>query len=166
MKSKAPIKFHSQTVEIVGRNWLISQLYRAGIEVARPERDHGIDLIAFLDLDKRKRFVAFPVQMKAAQKESFTVYKRFGNFPNLRLVYIWNLSGPEPSAYCLTYPEAEGVARQINWTRTLSWKTGASGNNRPGYSTSRPTPKLKALLAPYAMKSPDDWRKKMVKPLD
>jgi len=42
----------SQQVEIIGRNWLVSELYRSGLEVARPERDHGIDLIAYLDLDQ------------------------------------------------------------------------------------------------------------------
>jgi len=35
-------KTDSQATEIVGRSWLTSQLYRAGIEVARPERDHGV----------------------------------------------------------------------------------------------------------------------------
>lgn len=43
-------------VELAGRNWLASQLFRAGLEVARPERDRGIDLIAYLDMDKSGRF--------------------------------------------------------------------------------------------------------------
>jgi hypothetical protein len=41
------IAVDSQTVEIIGRNFLVSQLVRDGVEVARPERDHGIDLIAY-----------------------------------------------------------------------------------------------------------------------
>jgi hypothetical protein len=31
----------SQIVEIVGRNWLVTELYRSGLEVARPERDRA-----------------------------------------------------------------------------------------------------------------------------
>jgi len=42
----------SQTVEIIGRNYLVSRLVSDGLEVARPERDRGVDLIAYLDLDE------------------------------------------------------------------------------------------------------------------
>ena len=45
---KVTQKDDKQASSIIGRNWLVSELYLAGIEVARPERDHGIDLIAFL----------------------------------------------------------------------------------------------------------------------
>ncbi len=62
----ARTKFDGQTIEIIGRNWLISELYRSGIEVARPERDHGVDLIAFIDLDQSGRFVGRPIQLKAS----------------------------------------------------------------------------------------------------
>jgi len=49
-----------QLVELAGRNWLTSQLLQAGLEVARPERDRGIDLIAYRDMDERNRFLAYP----------------------------------------------------------------------------------------------------------
>ncbi len=39
-----------QVVELLGRNKLISDLLRAGLEVALPMRDRGIDLIAYVDL--------------------------------------------------------------------------------------------------------------------
>jgi len=41
-----------QTVEIIGRNYLVSMLVRDGLEVARPERARGVDLITYLDLEK------------------------------------------------------------------------------------------------------------------
>lgn len=40
----------TQTVEIIGRNYLVSRLVSARLEVARPERDRGVDLIACVDL--------------------------------------------------------------------------------------------------------------------
>ena len=46
----------TQTTELVGRNFLVSELLRAGLEVARPERDRGIDLVAYVDLDPEGRF--------------------------------------------------------------------------------------------------------------
>ncbi len=42
----------NQVVEVIGRSRLIEMLFRAGLEVARPERDCGIDLIAYVDLQK------------------------------------------------------------------------------------------------------------------
>jgi hypothetical protein len=36
----------SLLVELAGTNWLMSQLLHLGLEVAKPERDRGIDLIA------------------------------------------------------------------------------------------------------------------------
>jgi predicted methyltransferase MtxX (methanogen marker protein 4) len=54
----------SQTVEIIGRNRLVNELLAAGLEVATPLRDRGIDLIAYVDLDEAiGRFAAFPIQL-------------------------------------------------------------------------------------------------------
>jgi hypothetical protein len=92
-----------QVIEIVGCNWLIAELYRAGIEVARPERDHGIDLIAFVDLDRSDRFVGRPIQMKASSRQMFGVWRKEGKFPDLLLVYVWNLAEPaRATCFCLT----------------------------------------------------------------
>ena len=85
----------SQVVEIAGRNWLVSQLYLAGVEVARPERDHGIDLIAFLD---RGRFIACPIQVKASSQKSFDVQRRFETL----LTCYWSTFGTLPTRQSLT----------------------------------------------------------------
>src|SRR5713101_2147177 len=61
----------TQIVELAGRNRLASELQRAGIEVARPERDRGVDLLAYLDRDDK--FCARPIQMKASSREAFGV---------------------------------------------------------------------------------------------
>lgn len=66
-----------QTVEIIGRNYLVSMLVSDGLEVARPERDRGVDLIAYLDLDEVGRFVACPIQMKAATTASFSLHYKY-----------------------------------------------------------------------------------------
>jgi hypothetical protein len=51
-----------QFVEILGRHYLITELMRAGIEVAEPVRDRGIDLIAYVDLDSSSgAFCARPI---------------------------------------------------------------------------------------------------------
>jgi hypothetical protein len=153
-------KHDSQIVEIAGRNWLVSQLYLAGVEVARPERDHGIDLIAFFDLDECGRFIACPIQMKATRMKSFDVHRRFGKFPDLLLVYVWGVED-SPVAYCLTYPQAEEIARAMGWTETDSWRTGGR-TGRPGYGTRRPSPKLDALLEPYRMTTREHWKKTLI----
>lgn len=61
-----PPALDAQQTEIVGRNLLISALVASGVEVARPERDRGVDLIAYLDLESERGFQAMPVQLKAS----------------------------------------------------------------------------------------------------
>ncbi|MGA3024700.1 MAG: hypothetical protein ABSF98_08030 [Bryobacteraceae bacterium] len=47
--SVTAVKRDSQVVKVLGRNLLIAELLGAGLEVALPIRDRGIDLIAYAD---------------------------------------------------------------------------------------------------------------------
>ena len=47
-----------QFVEILGRHYLITELMRAGIEVAEPVRDRGVDLVVSPGI-KQPRFPRF-----------------------------------------------------------------------------------------------------------
>jgi hypothetical protein len=146
----------SQIVEIIGRNWLVGELYRSGVEVARPERDHGIDLIAFVDLDESGRFVGRPIQMKASTKKMFGVWRRLEKFPDLLLAYVWNLTSPSDSVcYCLTYAEAKAIADKMGWIETASWTKGGS------YITNAPSARLLSLLEPFRMVHAADWPAKI-----
>ena len=97
----------AQSVEIVGRNYLVSQLVRDGLEVARPERDRGVDLIACLDLDETGGgFVACPIQMKAASARQFGVARKYEKFSKLLFAYVWNVHEPgKACTYALTFPK-------------------------------------------------------------
>jgi hypothetical protein len=143
----------SQTVEIIGRNYLISQLVRDGLEVAWPERDRGVDLITYLDLDETGgRFVACPIQMKAATSRSFSIAKKYEKFPQLLLAYVWHVQVPdEACAYALTYEEALAVAETMGWTETASWQ-------RASYGTTRPSKRLLEVLEPHLM-GDGDWKR-------
>jgi hypothetical protein len=153
----------TQLVELAGRNWLASKLMRAGIEVARPERDRGIDLIAYIDLDERAGdFRACPIQMKAATKQVFSLYPKYAKFPGLILAYVWNLDdSSNTKCFALTYDEALDVAQKMRWTETPSWRHGGGGG-KPGYSTTRPSKRLQYFLEPYEM-NPDKWWQKINK---
>jgi len=112
VKKRSSERKDSQLVELAGRCWLISQLLQAGLEVARPERDRGIDLIAYLDLDETARdFIACPIQVKAASKTAFSVDPKYSRFPRMLIVYVWELDNPaQTAAYALTYAEALAIA--------------------------------------------------------
>lgn len=146
----------SQVIEVLGRSRLVNELLRAGLEVARPERDRGIDLIAYADLKPKViSFVARPIQMKAASEEHFSIHRKYERFPDLILAYVWNLSQPEKAAtYALSYAEALEVAQTLGWTETKSWLV----DNR--YNTSEPSKKIKELLEEYQM-TPERWWKKI-----
>jgi hypothetical protein len=144
-----------QAVEILGRNRLIDELLRAGLEVAVPIRDRGIDLIAYADVDARvSNFVARPIQMKAASRRSFGVWKKYVKFPDMLLAFVWHLDGMEsPRTYAVTVPEAIAIATAMGWTETASWKENG------GYGTTQPSRKLMALLTPHEMVAQGWWSK-------
>ncbi len=144
----------TQAIEIIGRNYLVSSLVTDGVEVARPERDRGIDLIAYLDLDQVGRFIACPIQMKAASEASFSLFPKYERVPHLLLAYVWYVRDPSRTrAYALTYAEAKQVADDMGYTDTPSWR-------REGYSITKPSRRLQTLLDPFVMHA-DDWRRKV-----
>ncbi len=146
----------SQIIELRGRNWLMNELMEAGLEFALPARDRGIDLVIYSDLEEKvKRFIAVPVQMKAASQRAFSIDRRYMKFPNLLLVYVWELDDPANThTYALNYPEVFRISQKMGWTESSSWKI----NGR--YSTSNPSKKLMELLIPHRM-SPIKWRSKV-----
>jgi hypothetical protein len=106
--SIVPPKLDTGQVELLGRNWLATRLIRAGIEVARPERDvNGIDLIAYApDLGW-----VTAIQLKSTVTGGLTVWDKYLGRP-VAVVYVvlgdddGGTGGrTETAAYCLT-PEA------------------------------------------------------------
>src|SRR5688500_865685 len=105
---RPPIRvMDTQTIELVGRNQLTAELLRAGLEVALPLRDRGIDLIAYADTGADvATFTAVPIQMKVASERSFSINRKYEKFPNLLHAYVWGIQVSECLAtYALTQPE-------------------------------------------------------------
>jgi len=146
----------SQLVEVAGRNWLTHQLLLAGLEVARPERDRGIDLVAYRDLDA-KQFLAFPIQMKAATDEVFSIDPKYEKFPRLILAYVWNLRDlAQTRCFAMAFREALHIADELGYTKTASYLTGADSKKR-GYVTNSPSKQLKELISPFEMIPLEKW---------
>jgi hypothetical protein len=145
----------TQIVELIGRHHLTAELLRAGLEVATPVRDRGIDLIAYADIDERLHtFASCPIQMKAAMKRSFGLATKYKRVHNLLIAYVWHLEDLyRRVTYALTYQEAFSIAEELGWTRTKSWKRGA-------YITTRPSAEILSLLEQYRM-TPQKWREKV-----
>lgn len=142
----------TQTIELIGRHRLASELMRAGLEVASPSRDRGVDLIAHADIDRQVgHFVARPIQMKAASKRSFGIWKKYLKIHDLIFAFVWHLDDAEPpETYALTSDEAIAIGEAMGWTQTRSWiKDG-------GYGTTRPGAELCEHLAPFRM-TPEGW---------
>jgi hypothetical protein len=93
--------------EVLGRTWLTAELTRAGIEVARPERDMGVDLITY----SADASWMLPIQLKTIGLSGITVYQKYVGMP-IGIIYVLlgddhgGAAGrPETTAYLLT-PEA------------------------------------------------------------
>lgn len=147
MRRRAPGSdtLDTQLLELLGRNRLIEELTRAGLEVAIPARDRGVDLIAYLDLTAHSdRFVACPIQLKAATATCFSVDRKYEAIADLLIVYLWGLATPHPVFHAMTYAEAVAIADAAGWTRTASWARG-------GYTRTAVGAALKARLRPHRM---------------
>lgn len=144
----------SQRVELAGRNLLASQLLLAGYELARPERDRGVDLIVYDD--RGARFFARPIQMKAYSQAGVIADHRYADIPELLLVYVWHVAEPAKARYfAMTYPETAKLAADLGWADTASWRT------EKRYTTTQPSLRVRDALAPYEMVTPNDWRRRM-----
>jgi hypothetical protein len=142
----------TQTLELIGRHRLASELLLAGLEVAFPARDRGVDIIAYVDVEQTdRRFVARPIQLKAASQRSFGIWSKYERIHDLILAYVWYVDGTETAqTFALTCAEALAVGETMGWTRTASWL------NEGGYSTTRPSVELCEHLEPYRM-TPERW---------
>ncbi|HJT77081.1 MAG TPA: hypothetical protein VJ739_07735 [Gemmataceae bacterium] len=142
----------TQVVELLGRQRLMGELLRDGLEVAIPARDRGIDLIAYVDLSRQvTRFAARPLQMKAFTARGFSVAQKYARIADLLLAYVWFLGETQaPETYGLCYAEAVRIAESMGWTETASWKEGGA------YTTTSPSKRLLSRLEPYRI-GPGKW---------
>ena len=132
----------TQVREIVGRNKLVEFLLLAGVEVAIPLRDRGVDLIAYIEnASCAAGFAARPIQMKCAAEQSFEISRKYDNCRGLLLAFVWEVTGGEGiEVYLLSYRDAIKVADQMGYTKTTSWI------GRGHYAVSRPGKQLRKLL--------------------
>lgn len=145
----------SQLTEIAGKHLLIAHLIEAGIEVAEPIRDKGIDLVAYRGEQGSADFTAWPIQLKAFSHESFSLDKKYARLPRLLIAYVWNVKTPGQSeVYALTFEEALRVMDEKGYSKTDSWtKSGR-------YFVRDAGPELKGLLERYKM-TPEQWQEKL-----
>lgn len=137
----------SQQIEILGRAALTAALVADGLEVAHPERDAGIDLLAFT-VDP---WGVVPIQMKAATGERFSLDRKYERIPVLVMVYVWNArTAGQAEFYAMAWEEAKAIADELGWTSTATWL------NRGTYTNNQPGERVKAAISPHRME-PGRW---------
>lgn len=148
----------SQQIELIGRNLLIAALMADGLEVAVPQRDRGVDLLVYSDLDEGGQFLARPIQLKTSSKQAFGFDAKYTKFHDLLLAYVWNVDAgaDRVEMFCLSQDEARAIGSAMDWDKTASWAKGQ-------YTTSRPSTKLLALLAEHRMES-GSWKRLLSRP--
>ncbi len=139
-KPRAQDRLDNQQVELVGRAALEAALVRHGFEVARPNRDKGIDLIVY-EARPGGLFQALPIQMKAKTSEGFDIKTKYDRIPGLVLAYVWGVGDTSQRFFLMTYSEA--VALLGHRATTSSWR------EKGGYNTSTPSRELSAAIRKY-----------------
>jgi hypothetical protein len=144
---------NDQLLELCGRHRLTESLLGAGLEVAFPARDRGVDLIAYADIDRRlERFAAVPIQMKAASAARFSIDRKYSKFHDMLIAYVWNVAEPvRTKIYALNQEEALRIATEMKYTMTESWA------GKGAYVVTRPGRELVDRLRPYEV-SQEKWQ--------
>jgi hypothetical protein len=150
----------SAIVELRGRHRLIAELLEAGLEIAQPIRDRGVDLIAY---DEREHdfFVACPIQLKASSGEHFSYNAKYMKTKGLIVAFVWNLDQPtEARTYALTCDEIERVGAEMGYAASPSWERGSYSVNRRNMKL---TQRLEEFLmtTPAGRADPAKWRTKI-----
>jgi len=128
-----------QLTEIINTHKVIASALEAGLEVARPERDDGVDLIIYSR--KGGPWVSAPVQIKSR----FNIQKKYEERPGLVMCYVG-----EDTIYVLTHEQAKEIATVRGYTDTESWtKPGGGYSCTVGGA-------LAQDLAPYVA-TPERW---------
>ncbi len=141
----------TQLIEIRGRHRLIEELIRAGLEVAIPFRDRGVDVIAYAERAPG-RFQAFPIQLKAATTTCFGIDRKYQSIAGLLIVHLWHLGEPgKEQFFAMTFGECLRVAEDAGWTKTDSW-------NRGKYTVTRVGQRLAQRLESFRMTTPEQWQ--------
>lgn len=146
-------KLDTQIIELLGRNRLVDDILRGGLEVAMPARDSGIDLIVFFTgVSDQSRFCARPIQLKASSKESFGIHQKYEKFPDMLIAHVWHVNTREDiEVYVMSYRQSIQIGDAMGWTEKPSWRNGKA------YTTSSPSKKLKDLMLPF-LTTADDWK--------
>jgi hypothetical protein len=130
--ARANQRADNQVIELRGRALLVEQLFAAGIEVATPVRDRGIDLIAYIDRDA-KSYVSRPIQLRAFRKEGIKLDRKHARFPGLILALVCYIDEPDRTVtYALPYRDATRLIRKrglLKWNRRQSYYRGSFGRD-------------------------------------
>jgi hypothetical protein len=111
----------NQLLELCGRHQLTESLLGAGLEVAFPARDRGIDLIAYADTDRRlERFVAAPIRRPRPQHASRST-RNIRTFTTCLSRTCGTSQPTNTQIYVLTQREAIDIAAEMKYTDTESW---------------------------------------------
>jgi hypothetical protein len=111
----------AQTIALLGRDRVIEQLHRAGLEVALPRRDRGIDVIAYVD--KGASFQALPIQVKSSAGFRWTVNQKYGPFAEIVIAHALYLADEkEAEVFALPHTENIAIAERLGLTqRYATW---------------------------------------------
>lgn len=109
-KNSLQTKLDAQQVEVVGRGILTARFVADNIEIAKPERDKGIDLIAYKSVGESNTLLAVPVQLKAFSEFGFSLDER--RYRNMLMAYVWHVAEPNKAeVFVMTFDQAVEAAQ-------------------------------------------------------
>lgn len=154
-RTPTTLKLTGRQVERIALPHLEVSVLRAGLQLATPTIDSGIDAIVFSTVGG---FRARPIQLKAFSGRGWSLYQRYEKFDQLLIAYVWCAVSADAQVLVMTYADALAIAETMGFTKTASWKTGVKAG-KPGYSVTNMSVdgKLFQLCTPH-LATPQRWQ--------
>src|SRR5687767_6374787 len=97
--------FSKKQIERIGTAAFARELYKEDIRIFYPDIDEGIDLIACSSEWAQFRLI----QLKCFERPQFLTDQKYLKFPDLLMVYIWNVSHENLEYYAMICSQAENI---------------------------------------------------------
>lgn len=145
----------AMTLRLLGRNRVIDDLLRAGLQSALPLVDGtGVDLFAFgVPRAAHEPWISAPVRVRASSGRAFAIDEGAERIPGLLHAFVWGLGGSDERVYVLDHREARTIAEQMGFALPQTGQFALYDHQAPSRS-------LMELIEPYRTGS-DRWRDRL-----
>lgn len=143
------------TLRLIGRNRVIDDLLRAGLQVSLPiSEGTGIDLFAYsTPRSTHDTWSCSPIRVRASSGRAFGVDEGAERISGLLHAFVWGVGSADERVYVLGHRDARRIAEQMGFALPQTGQIAL-------YEHQAPIRSLMELIEPFRT-TPEMWRDRL-----